>query len=806
MAEEIQQDVPDAGNIPPSPEPAPARRKRRKRVLQVSQEQINTILDDFEKDLNRRDHRIRMRETRYAKYRGWHVLEPKTFPWKNCAHYWVPIMQIGARRLEAVLENAVKGIRPVMQAKARQGRNSSKGDRIDKLLDYQFFSENKGEEKIDSAVSNFVEDEALFFFCHWVRDDQTIREIRILPPLDPAIDHIPQILSLIPKMFEWPNINFGNATAVGKDSALGWIWDVEFPGTDGVKREIRVEFYERDDEKLEAVLTYEARTFDGPAIEILDFEDVVPSSRAANLQPKCAANPLGASSVSRICKISLDAIRRGRKSGLYDRLDDTGMEAIEHGKSPVGSGAVEESTKELKDKMEGSEIGGFGRDDETSRQVIEWYGGLDVDNDKLEEQVILWIERKSKTLLKAVMLTELYPGVPLLRPIISTSIFPITNRIYGISFIELLEQFQDQIELLMDQNMDWGTICNSPWGAYRASSGLEGQPLYMEPGEFISLDNPQQDLYMPQFPQRGETHTINTISLLQQFIERMQMFSDFSFGRVPAGKASALRTMGTTMSLLGQADVRSEQVLRRFFSGLARVYEIMHRLNQHFLPDKKEIRVLGMVEKGQDAYLELKPLDIDADMDFEFKATMLNTNKQMLSQALNQIAAMMMSPLAIQAGIVTEEQIYNVLRDEARALDLPDNRYMQPPPQTFQGPKILAEEAISAIMANELPVGRPLEGAMQHYQKLVQFTTGDQFGHLSPPQVPLFKTWLIQVQQMITEEQQRQQMMQAAAQMQQSMGGSGGGPQTATGENIGTQQNPAVQPGEHIDESIGSVQ
>ena len=802
MADEIiPQETPDTESLAVE---KPQRHKRRRRVLNISQEQIDKILSDFDENLQRRAPRIRMREARYAKYHGWHVLEPKNSPWKNAANYWVPIMQIGARRLEAVLENALKGVRPMMQAKPRQKRNAPKGNQIDKLLDYQFFSENRGEEKIDSATANFVQDEALYLFVHWVRDDQTIKEIRVLPPLDLAIDHIPQLLSLIPKMFEWPNVNFGNATAVGKESALGWIWNVEFPDSNGETKKIQVEFFERDDDDLEAVLTYEARVFDGPAIEVLDFEDVVHSHRAANLQPISAANPLGASSVSRICKVSLDQIRRGRKSGLYDRITDEGMEAIETGKSPVGSGAPEESTKELKDKMEGSEYS-FAQEDENNRQVIEWYGGLDVDDDELEEQIILWIERKSKTLMKAVMLSEQYPGVPVLRPIVSSSIFPITNRVCGTAFIELLESLQNQVELLMDQHIDWGTITNSPWFAYRASSGMEGQPMFMEPGAGLPLDNPQQDLYMPQFPQRGETYTTNTIGLLQQFIERIQMFSDFSFGRVPAGKASALRTTGTTNALLGQADVRSEQVLRRCFSGFSRVYEIMHRLNRHFLPDQKEIRVLGLVEKGQEAYLTLKPMDVNTDVDFEFKATMMNTNKQMLSEALDKIAVMVISPLAIQAGIVTEEEIYNLLRDEARALDLPDDRYVKSPPETFKGPKILMEEAVSAIIANEMPIGRPLEGAMEHYQKLVAFTSTDQFGSLTPPQIPLFKQWMMQVQKMIMEEQRQQQMMQSAAQMQQSMGGGPGQAPTTVGGN-GMDQNPTVQPGKNMDQSIGNVQ
>ena len=74
-----------------------------------------------------------------------------------------------------------------------------------------------------------------------------------------------------------------------------------------------------------------------------------------------------------------------------------------------------------------------------------------------------------------------------------------------------------------------------------------------------------RNINIPLWPTKDSTFSINLITLLQQFVEMVEMQSQASYGRVPTGKASAFRTTGTTTALLGQSDSRAEQVLRRAF-------------------------------------------------------------------------------------------------------------------------------------------------------------------------------------------------------------------------------------------------
>ena len=774
--DEIMEAQKPAGDEPTPPEDAANTvSKRRRRSLKIDKEKaVAYVLEHLDQDQAQIADRLQQRKERYAKYRGW--LVTKDWPWDDCANFWLPIMLISSLRIKSTLENAIKSTRPTIISKAHQRFNQAKQPNIDRVLDYQFYNENNGENKVDSLVNNFVDDEAVFGFVHWVKDEQSYRDIRILPPLEEGVSVVAQLLQNLRVVL--PTIHDIGVVQTDED---GWEWEVEFEDDDKRVRSAIVRYYELDDGKLEAELIYNVVAHDGPIVEILDFEDVVFPLRSANLQPPSPANPLGAPYVVRLCVEDLDSIKRHKKNGAYDLLTDEDFDKIVASQSSIGTGQPEERSKEQKDTPDQT---GFLDSKRTDRQVVEWYGRWDIDDDGYDEDVIFWVTRDSKVLLRARVLTEVYPGVPATRPIESDSFVPVPNRVYGMGLLEMLESFQDSMQALLNQHIDWGTIVNTPWFFYRASSGMKPEVINPAPGEGIALDNPQQDVHFPTFAQRGDAFTINTMTMLQQFVERVTMLSDVQFGRVPAGKASALRTAGTTMNLLAQGDVRSEQILRRLFHLLGRIYKFMHRLNQKFLPDKKEVRVFGVPEQSQDAYLTVKPDDIKADVDFEFKASLLNTNKQVLAQSLQQAAALLISPLAIQAGLVTPEHIYQLMRDSIKAMDLDPDQYMSRPPS--QGPKLLAEEVESMLIAGRIPFGQPMENPQEHLQKLMAYEQSDNFGFIPLEMIPHYQNWKIRVQTALMEQMM---MMQAAAGGAPTGPEQGGGP---AGQGTGMQ---ATQPG-----------
>ena len=154
---------------------------------------------------------------------------------------------------------------------------------------------------------------------------------------------------------------------------------------------------------------------------------------------------------------------------------------------------------------------------------------------------------------------------------------------------------------------------------------------------------------------------------------------------------------------------------------------------------------------------------------------------------------MSVSPLAIQAGIVTEQEIYQLFRDKYKASDLDPDKYLVRPPS--YGPTSLAEEPLVSIMRGDPVVGTTLEAPEEHALKLQQFVQSPKVGLVNPANLPLLEAWAERVQGLV---RQRQQLM-ASANM---MGGGrpeGGGAPPVSGASEDINATAPVQDNEMLD-------
>ena len=793
---ELENEKPELNLVDAPPEPPKTQTRplrRRKFKIKDNKELATWILNTHNQEIQNRNLRTQMRKARRNKLMGW--MAPKVWPWKNAAQVFLPIMQIVNLKIKGTIENALKSIRPMCEAKAKQKRNAGNEEAINSVLDYQFFIENAGESNIDTFTTNFVEDEAVYGYIQYVKERQTYHDVRRLPAIDPAEPIIVQFLVHLETMY-----GIGSTQSMKDED--GYEWEVIYLDDEKKKRTARVSFYDTEDGEIDACIVTTATVFDGPSVRILDFDDVIFPSRSANLQPPSGFNPEGAPWVDMRFRANLDTIKRRVDDKTYDQVSKDDWENIRLGKSIVGSGEEADEEKRQKDEIEGTEDSiTSGRED---RSGIMRFCRLDVNGDGLDEDVIVWILEKPEVTMKVALLSEIYPGLPIKRPIIHNAYIRIPNRVLGISNSEFVESLQDGMQTAIEQHLDWGTLTNMPWFTYRAGSGMKAEPIYLEPGIGIPLDDPQHDLQLPSFPNKDSTFSLNTITLLQQFVEMIEMQSQASYGRVPTGKASAFRTQGTTLALLGQADSRAEQVLRRVFEFYGDVFELMHRLNRRFLPAVKEIRTIGFSEKGESAYVDIKREDLNVDVDWEFKATLLNTNKQVLSQSLTEIISLAFTPLAYQAGLTTLPKMYQLLRDKTKALDFDPDKYWQAPPDPMPGPKLMAEDVIAMILNNEVPQGGPVEPAQEHLAKLQNYMQNSMaLGFMNPMQTKILQNWLLQIAAMVQQEQQMMAAMQQFSQGGQSQGGQGPGGPPSLMQTPTMADNPGVRPNELIDESAG---
>lgn len=735
--------------------------------IALTADELVTKIDNLVREEQRkRSFWIEQRYIRYAKLRGW--LESKDWPWENASNQHVPVMLANCLRVEAGLFNAVLGVRPVMNAKPTRKDQKEGADRAAQLIDFQIFMEGDGDQRIEQYITQYVEDGTVVSFQPWVRDRREIHDVRVIPAEPDDQSLLTYLFDVIPTLM--PGIQ-----QLAPVNADGMAW--EGVVVDASKRgtPISIDVYDRDDDMLELALVWEATLFDGPTIVVHQLEDIVVPLRAENTQPITPQNPYGAPWVARLVRTDFDTIKRRQRDGTYDLLTEDDLDDIE---GVLGMRKPlyyvennEDFLREQKDTKEGRFYlyGG----EEAQREwitAIEWYGRWDVNDDGLDEEVIFTFCKEARKLMRARYLTEQYPGLPVRRPFAESRFIPVPGQFYGIGLPEVMEGVHDALHVLVNQNVDNGTLANTPFFFYRASSGLKPEVIRLWPGEGYPLDNPQQDVAFPQFPQRDQQWNFNMIGLWMQFLDKVTQIGPIQMGQVPQGKASALRTTGTTMALLQQGAAMPEQILRRLFMGLRQIWEQCHLLNLRYLPKNKAYLIAGKPLDQDDAYGTVKdPEEIAVPIAFDFVATLLNTNKGLMASAIQTLGGALVSPLLLQAGIITAEGIYNWAEDLIKATQLDPARYIHRPKGMPEGPRHTAEEVILMLIEQRMPEVAPLEDPQEHMEKLQKFMQSDEFGYLSAGGAILFKNYLMGLQQLIQATQQQQQMMQAAQQFSQQM-------------------------------------
>ena len=741
--------------------------KRRSLTVEDQDQFVQDILARYQDDLNDRTDWSEGRLQRYAKYRGW--LEPKNYPWPDASSQHVPMLMSNSQRTQDTLHNAVLSTRPVMSAIAINAADKEKGASIDDLTDYQLFVEQAGEEKIGELIDSYVNDGKFVAFIPWVKEKREVLRTIAVPMPQPGAPPDSTRMPLLAQHFPGSYAEFTKA-----DTYL-----IRWTDAYHQKQSAKAEFFTDDEGRPFVQLTTDEILFDGPCLIPKALEDIVVPSRAANLQAPGPSNPNGADHVIMVDYPSWDELTRLQNRGYYDLLTKEQMEDLdERVESGTGDTNAQTTDDTEQHKIQRDLLAGqtYGHAKTTGKVFtrLTYFGRWDLDDDGLEEEIVARVLVEKKLLCRVRHLQEEFPTPTPRRPFAEATFLPVPGEFYGISLLELLEHLHNLTKVLLDQMIDKHTIANSPWGVYRSASGVRPEIIRMAPGELYPVSNPQTDIVFPALPQQDQSIALNLIGLVQSWADRTSMQGSLQFGGVPQGKASALRTSTNMSSVLQQGDARPERILRRFFRGLSEVYAQMHELNQAFLPAKKQYRVTGVQAQGADPYRTIENAQaISGRFQFDFKANSLNTSKALTSQVLGELAPMLVNGMMMQNGLVTIENVYNLIRDIIKSKGQDENKYIQAPPQS-KIPKITAEDALGQMISGVMPQGRPAEGAQAHLNILKAFLQDPRMIEVStePAFQSIYKAYLQQVQGQVMQEQQQAQQAQQFA---QTVGGGGGG-------------------------------
>lgn len=740
----------------------------------------------FNADETDRADEMELRLQRYAKYRQW-TGNASQRPWDDASDAAVPDLVTASLRMQDTFVNAVRGVRPCILPKATHKKDQDRQDNIAHLLDYQAFVENgqDGSAWLDTIAEAAVNDGHFTLFVPWVEEDRKVYDVQLIPGIPDEVLPANYFADILLKLYQGAQIEPKNG-----DYENAWDYIVTKD-----KDTFPVSFYTTPSGEIEIVETRVRRIFDGPKLIPKDRADVLHPPYVENLQPPGPSNPNGSPHVILVDRPTVDEISKLQRSGWYDRISREEVEKLRKGNFMV----EENAQKDQKMVMSGNASVSIAGKQETGMERVtrlQVFDVLDIDGDGIAEDVVYWVIKENKQLLRVRRLSEVYPSRYGWRPFAEAPFIRISGQRTGLGILELGEGLHDLKKMIMDQAVDHGSMMLSPFFFYRPNSSMKPEAIRLFPGEGYPLSNPQQDVYFPTIPPNGQSFAVNQHTLIQQDFERLTMVGDISLGRVPAGKASALRTSDNMALILQQTEARPEHLLHNFFGGLARAWALMHELNLTYLSGEKQIRVYTSMSDQEDPYKKVTKADIQGSFEFEFQANAFNTSRSALQSSIQALLPAYSSPLAIQAGLTNAGTLYKMFEAYGQSWGQQPTRngWLAKP----QMQSITVEEAILSIMNGVFPNGMPLEGIPAHMAGIQQFVQSDDFGHFSQEQVQMLDMWLKQLQQML--QFQQQQMARAAAAAGQ------GGPVAAQGQGGaapgGPGGNPMMSPNELLDESL----
>lgn len=289
----------------------------------------------------------------------------------------------------------------------------------------------------------------------------------------------------------------------------------------------------------------------------------------------------------------------------------------------------------------------------------------DVDGDGLEEELIIYFHRSSRTILR-IKFNEFYGGS---RPWTITQFKKIPHRLYGEGIAETLEHLQEEISTIHNQRIDNATIANLRIILVaKALQGLKpGDRLWS--GKIVKVTDVARDVGTLQL---GEVYpsTVNNENIAQSYVREVSGASEAAMGQAqPVSRTTAT----AQMALLEELNRRFDKPLRNMRRALRDVHG---KLTDLFL----EQGTGGLAEdwlgseqgRRLEAFLALPPEMINKKVKLSITATKSSNNREVDFQT--QIAVMqlviqngqqllsMVQNLAPQATAVVAHELVQTIR------------------------------------------------------------------------------------------------------------------------------------------------
>lgn len=401
------------------------------------------------------------------------------------------------------------------------------------------------------------------------------------------------------------------------------------------------------------------KTWDGPRVTTVEHENMLFPGRARN-----SSDMNKFAFIAELIPFTKEAIEARVADGLWMRKPSNMVLKYNDKKNVTGNRQVDDTAR-LKDAAQGVKSVDS-RAPLSSFPMYECNARVDIDHDSFEEDLVYMYDHRTRRITRIQTLDRLSTSMK--RCYHKVDFIRRPRRTRGIGMAELLYSTNREIDAMHNQRIDFGTLASIPTFFFRPLSGLKSEKIRLSPGQGIPIANPRNDIFIPQFNTNVQ-FTRNEESMLINYAERMAALPAITGGQspTPAGPASTATGMTT---LIAQTGFDFDVILNRFKVPFERMLKNMHSLMMTRMPEGYRFRVLG---SGNQEILDAdgNPIikegitrqRLYGDFDFRIRANDRSLNREVEKQDALVMINVLFNPVLLQSGLVSPQNIYNIIRN-----------------------------------------------------------------------------------------------------------------------------------------------
>jgi hypothetical protein len=286
-------------------------------------------------------------------------------------------------------------------------------------------------------------------------------------------------------------------------------------------------------------------------------------------------------------------------------------------------------------------------------KVYEFHGEYDVDEDDKDEEIVAFVIPE----YKIILCWFLSPTAS--RPFFHYQIIPMEGKPFGKGVPEFLVGLRDMIDATFNQDVDRGSINNNPPIITPEDHEEEMNPF--GPGVEWKTSNP--DGYKVLELPNNTAMEFQKMNFLLSMVQKL--FGVMDYSQPDGGGLAANRTYGGISSVIGEGNVKFDDMIRALQDVNEDLFEFIVSLNAEFLDDDFIYQLTGDKENP---FKSIRKAYWQGNFDYESVGNSSNINRQMEQQQAMANYTLVMNSFGKNPAI-SEQTMLDVTRNYFMSTD-----------------------------------------------------------------------------------------------------------------------------------------